>query len=68
MRTPENKPHAVPGVMPEIRYIHDFERCDDIRQLHQVMEEINRNQYQLISVTQDSLDTFTVFFRRCAVG
>lgn len=42
----------------------DFERCDDIVQLHNVMDEINRCHYQLISVTQDSNDIYTVFFRR----
>ena len=33
-------------------------QCDDI---------INRNQYQLISVTQDSFDVYRVFFRRCVI-
>ena len=48
--------------------IVDFERCDDIHQLHFIMDEINRCQYQLISVTQDSNDIYTVFFRRCLVA
>lgn len=68
MQTPESRPNAVPGRIPEVRWIHDYERCADIQQLHFVMETINRGQYQLISVTQDSDDVFTVFFRRCAVG
>lgn len=68
MQTPESKCHAVPGHTPAIRWINDFERCADIQQLRFVMETINRGQYQLISVTQDSDDIFTVFFRRCAVG
>ena len=68
MQTPESKSHAVPGHNPAIRWINDFERCSDLRQLRFVMETINRGQYQLISVTQDSDDVFTVFFRRCAVG
>ena len=42
--------------------------CENIDDLHRVMETINRNQYQLISVTQDSRDIYTVFFRRCLVG
>lgn len=65
MRIPEDKSHAVPGVVPGFRYINDYVRCDDLQQLCSVMENINRNQYQLISVTQDSEDVFTVFFRRC---
>lgn len=68
MQTPENRPNAVPGRIPEVRWIYDYERCADLQQLRFVMETINRGQYQLISVTQDSDDIFTVFFRRCAVG
>lgn len=64
MQTPESKSNAVPGALPVIRYVNDFERCSDLRQLRFVMENVNRNQYQLISVTQDSEDIFTVFFRR----
>lgn len=64
MVTPEEKGNAVPGAVPGFRYVNDFERCDDLLQLRFVMENINRNQYQLISVTQDSDDIFTVFFRR----
>lgn len=54
------------GEPPQL--IVDFERCDDIQQLHFIMDEINRCQYQLISVTQDSNDIYTVFFRRCLVA
>lgn len=68
MRTPEDNTNAIPGQMPGIRWIVDFERCDDMQQLHMIMDEINRGQYQLVSVTQDSNDIFTVFFRRCLVA
>ena len=68
MRTPEDNTNAIPGQMPGIRWIADFERCDDIAQLRNVMDEINRCQYQLISVTQDSSDIYTVFFRRIVVA
>lgn len=64
MQTPERKSNAIPGSVPAIRYINDLERCADLQQLLFVMETINRGQYQLISVTQDSEDVFTVFFRR----
>ena len=67
MQTPENKSNAIPGVIPVIRYVNDFEQCADLQQLETVMETINRNQYQLISVTQDSGDVYTVFFRRCVI-
>lgn len=50
------------------QWIVDFERCDDMQQLHFIMDEINRCQYQLISITQDSEDVYTVFFRRCLVA
>lgn len=60
----ENKPNAVPETVPGFRFVHDYERCTDLQQLRFVMENINRSQYQLISVTQDSEDIFTVFFRR----
>lgn len=68
MQTPENRPNAVPGRIPEVRWIHDYERCADLQQLKFVMEIIDLNQYQLISVTQDSDDIYTVFFRRCLLG
>ena len=68
MQTPEGRTNAIPRSGPEIRWINDYERCSDLQQLRFVMETINRGQYQLISVTQDSEDVFTVFFRRCVVG
>ena len=63
-----NRGNAVPGTVPEIRWVVEFDRCDDIQQLHVVMDMINRCQYQLISVAQDSNDIWTVFWRRCLVG
>jgi hypothetical protein len=54
--------------MPSALFLVDFERCDDIGQLRNVMDEINRCHYQLISVTQDSNDIYTVFFRRAVVA
>lgn len=51
------------------QWVVDFERCDDMQQLHFIMDEINRCHYQLISVDyQDSNDTYIVFFRRCLVA
>ena len=49
------------------KHVVEVERCDDISQLHVVIDEINRCHYQLISVTQDSNDIYTVFFRRAVV-
>lgn len=63
-----DRQNAVPVTFSAAKWIVDFERCEDIRALHVVMDEINRCQYQLISVTQDSNDIYTVFFRRCLVG
>lgn len=68
MKTPEQTSSAIPGRSAGIAWICDFERCDNIDDLRRVMETINRNQYQLISVTQDNFNTYTVFFRRCLVG
>ena len=68
MLTPEDKSNAAPGTIPGVKWIFDYERCTDYTQLRFVMENINRNQYQLISVTQDSEDIFTVFFRRYVIG
>lgn len=68
MRTPEDSFNAIPNQAPGISWIVDFERCDDIQQLHFVVDEINRCQYQLVSVTQDSNDIYTVFFRRCLIA
>ena len=67
MRTAEGKCNAVPGSIPAIRYITDYEVCDNDEQLLSVMDAINCCQYQLISVTQDSKDVFRVFFRRCVL-
>lgn len=70
MLVPESKLNFTPIPMhiPAGQWIADFERCDDIAQLRNVMDEINRCQYQLISVTQDSRDIYTVFFRRIVVA
>lgn len=66
----ETKPtsNAIPKQSAEILWICDFERCENIDDLRRAMEIINGNQYQLISVTQDNWDIYTVFFRRCLVG
>ena len=49
MLTPEDKSNAAPGTIPGVKWIYDYERCTDYTQLRFVMENINRNQYQLIS-------------------
>lgn len=54
--------------LPSALFLVDYERCDDMTQLHNVIDEINRGHYQLISVTQDGNDIYTVFFRRCVVA
>ena len=64
MKPEKDKSNAVFSKIPAVSYVADFERCEDITQLQNVMEIINRNGYQLVSVTQDSRDVFTVFFRR----
>ena len=68
MQTPEDRRNVIPKQMASIAYITDFERCENMEQLQVIMDEINRCQYQLISVTQDRKDIFTVFFRRCVLG
>ncbi len=68
MLTPEDRKNLILSYNPRYTHIADFERCETLEQLRQVMEEINRNQYQLVSVTQDNWDVYTVFFRRCVVG
>ena len=68
MQTPEDRRNVIPKQMASIAYIADFERCENMEQLQVIMDEINRCQYQLISVTQDRKDIFTVFFRRCVLG
>ena len=68
MLTPENRPRIPACQLPTALVLVDFERCDDMAQLRNVMDEINRGHYQLISVTQDSNDIFTVFFRRCVIA
>lgn len=64
MRQGKDKANAVMATFPAVSYVADYERCEDIGQLQTIMETINRNGYQLVSVTQDSKDVFTVFFRR----
>lgn len=68
MKTTEDRKKIMPIAMNTIKWIADFERCDDIAQLRNVMDEINRCNYLLISVTQDSNDIYTVFFRRSVVA
>lgn len=65
MRTTEGKENAILRQPYSVEWVTDYETCETIEQLETVMATINRNQYQLISVTQDSRDVFRVFFRRC---
>lgn len=67
MRTAEGKPNTILRPPYSVTYIVDYETCETIEHLETVMETINRNQYQLISVTQDSHDVFRLFFRRCVI-
>lgn len=67
MQTPENNSGVIPSVKI-VSYVVDYERCTDLQELRSIMETINRYQYDLVSVTQDSNDVYTVFFRRCVIG
>ena len=49
-------------------FIYDFQICSEYEELKKTLDHINRHGYDLISVTQDSRDFFTVFFRRRACG
>ena len=64
----EDRSNAIPRQGMGIAWVVDFERCYDTQELRVVMDTINRCQYQLVSVTQDSEDIYTVFFRRCVLG
>lgn len=46
-------------------YLYDFVRCVGDDELEQLIQTINENGYDLVSVTQRK-DTYTVFFRRYA--
>jgi hypothetical protein len=46
-------------------YLYDFVRCVGDDELEQLIQTINENDYDLVSVTQKD-DTYTVFFRRYA--
>lgn len=46
-------------------YLYDFVRCVGDDELEQLIQIINENAYDLVSVTQKD-DTYTVFFRRYA--
>ena len=46
-------------------YLYDFVRCVGDDELEQLIQTINENGYDLVSVTQKG-DTYTVFFRRYA--
>lgn len=67
MRTAEGNQNAIIRPPYSLTWITDFETCENMQQLEEVMSIINRNQYQLISVTQDSFDVYRVFFRRCVL-
>lgn len=68
MQTPEGRKNIILNQNPKYSHIADFERCASVEELEQVLGAINRCQYQLISVTQDRRDIYTVFFRRCVLG
>lgn len=46
-------------------YLYDFVRCVGDGELEQLIQTINENGYDLVSVTQKN-DIYTVFFRRYA--
>lgn len=45
-------------------YVHDFELCRNPQDLMRVLKNINNRGYIVVSVTQDSADVYTIFFRR----
>ena len=47
-------------------YFTDFELCADTKELGQTLTFIDNHGYSLVSATQDSSGTYTVFFRRPA--
>lgn len=67
MRTAEETHNTIMRPPYSLTWVTDFETCENIARLEEVMSIINRNQYQLISVTQDSFDVYRVFFRRCVI-
>lgn len=68
MKPAEDRSNVVFQKIPAVSYIADYERCDNVEQMEAVLTIINRNGYQLVSVTQDSKDNFYVFFRRLVMG
>lgn len=64
MRIPE-KHHAARIFATPVLY--DYEFCSTRSDLQRVMESINQNGYELVSVTQD-INCYTVFFRRPVRG
>jgi hypothetical protein len=49
----------------QANYLYVFVRCVGDDELEQIIQTINENGYDLVSVTQNG-DTYTVFFRRYA--
>lgn len=49
-------------------FVYDYEKCANDAALQKVMNYINHHGYDVISVTQDSSNVYTVFFRRRACG
>lgn len=43
--------------------VSDFEICADLEELKATMDYINRHGYDVISVTQDAIGVYTVFFK-----
>lgn len=49
--------------------VTDFEICADLEELKATMDYINRHGYDVISVTQDAIGVYTVFFNcRARIG
>lgn len=68
MQTPEQARARRPYCISSVYHIIDFELCETCDELRRVLDSINRNRYQVISITQDGSGTYTVFFRRCVLG
>lgn len=70
MEIKRNLGNPAPAATPprSARYVYDFEICADYEEMKNILGYINRCEYDLIAVTQDSRGFFTIFFRRKVNG
>lgn len=57
-------PERVPVPWRRLKCVYDYDVCNGLNDLRQVLLYINTSGFDLVNVTQDGAGVYTVFYRR----